>query len=154
MEAESTPSGGRGQDRHAVAGLFRRPSLRPSLSLLVRFIVALVVGAAAFLELRLFTSRMERELIESARVTARAVADDVELRSTTGEDSVEAAVLHEFLEVNPAVRSITVIRMDGQTPAVVLSTSTEERPAALSVAQRAVAAGDEIDEGSGLMRFV
>ena len=142
------------QDRHDVAGLFGRLSLRTRLSLLVGFIVALVVGAAAFLELRMFTSRMERELIEGARVTARAVADDVELRSRADGDAVEAEVLHEFLEVNPAVRSITVVRMDGETPAVVLSTSTEERPGALSVARRAVAAGDEIDEASGVMRFV
>jgi signal transduction histidine kinase len=134
--------------------LFARLSLRTRLSLLVGFIVALVVGAAAFLELRMFTVRMERELIESARVTARAVADDVELRSRTDEDAVEAAVLHEFLEVNPAVRSITVVRMDGDTPTVVLSTSTEERPAALNVAHRAMAAGDEIDQSAGLMRFV
>ena len=33
----------------------RRLSLRTRLSLLVGFIVALVVGAAAFLELRMFT---------------------------------------------------------------------------------------------------
>jgi len=154
MEIEPGEGLGRQQDRHAVAGLFARLSLRTRLSLLVGFIVALVVGAAAFLELRMFTVRMERELIESARVTARAVADDVELRSRTDEDAVEAAVLHEFLEVNPAVRSITVVRMDGDTPTVVLSTSTEERPAALNVAHRAMAAGDEIDQSAGLMRFV
>ena len=154
MEIEPGEGLGRQQDRHAVAGLFARLSLRTRLSLLVGFIVALVVGAAAFLELRMFTVRMERELIESARVTARAVADDVELRSRTDEDAVEAAVLHEFLEVNPAVRSITVVRMDGDTPTVVLSTSTEERPAALNVAHRAMAAGDEMDQSAGLMRFV
>src|SRR6478735_6440229 len=149
LEARDGP-----QDRHDVAGLFGRLSLRTRLSLLVGFIVALVVGAAAFLELRMFTSRMERELIEGARVTARAVADDVELRSRADGDTVEAAVLHEFLEVNPAVSSITIIRMAGQTTEVVLSTSTGERPDALRVAERAVAAGDEIDESAGLIRFV
>src|SRR5215207_5792833 len=154
MDVDATEISDRQQDRHAVARLFGRLSLRTRLSLLVGFIVALVVGAAAFLELRMFTSRMERELIEGARVTARAVADDVELRSRAEGAAVEAEVLHEFLEVNPAVRSITVIRMAGQTLEVVLSTSTEERPDALRVAERAVAAGDEIDESAGLMRFV
>jgi two-component system NtrC family sensor kinase len=154
MDVDATRDAARQQDRHAVAGLFRNRSLRTRLSLLVGFIVALVVGTAAFVELRMFTSRMERELIDSARVTARAVADYVELRARADDPVVEAAVLHEFLEVNPAVRSITVIRMDGQRAGLVLSTSTEERPAALDVAERAIAAGDEIDEGAGLIRFV
>src|SRR3954451_6221045 len=112
MKVDAREVGAGQQDRHAVAGLFGRLSLRTRLSLLVGFIVALVVGTAAFVELRMFTSRMERELIDSARVTARAVADYVELRARADDQVVEGAVLHEFLEVNPAVRSITVIRMD------------------------------------------
>src|SRR5207344_558760 len=103
----------RGQERHAVARLLRPLSLRTRLSLLVGFIVALVVGAAAFLELRMFTARMESELIGGARITARAVADDVELRSSADNDAVEAEVLHEFLEVNPAVRAISVVDIAG-----------------------------------------
>jgi signal transduction histidine kinase len=143
----------RGQDRHAVARLLQPLSLRTRLSLLVGFIVAIVVGAAAFLELRMFTTRMENELIGSARITGRAVADDFELR-TRDDAAVESGVLHEFLEVNPAVRSITVIEPDGQAARIVLSTSSEERKAAIAVAERAIAEGDEVDEGSGPIRFV
>ena len=109
-------------------------SLRTRLSLLVGFIVALVVGAAAFLELRMFTTRMERELIGGARNTARAVADDFELRSRADDNAIEAEVLHQFLEVNPAVRSITVIEVDGDAARTVLSTSSDERHAAIEVA--------------------
>ena len=139
MDVDATPDAGRQQDRHAVAGLFRNRSLRTRFSLLVGFIVALVVGAAAFVELRMFTSRMESELIDRrprhrARGGRRCGAAIAGGRSTV----VEAAVLHEFLEVDPAVGSITVIRMDGQTAGLVLSTSTEERPAALDVAERAI----------------
>jgi signal transduction histidine kinase len=144
----------RRQDRHAVARLLGPLSLRTRLSLLVGFIVALVVGAAAFLELRMFTTRMESELIGSARVTARAVADDFELRVRGDGDAVEGEVLHQFLEVNPAVRAITVIEADPQGPKTVLSTSSDERRAAIDVAQRAIAGGDEADEASGAMRFV
>ena len=89
MDVDATPDAGRQQDRHAVAGLFRNRSLRTRFSLLVGFIVALVVGTAAFVELRMFTSRMERELIDSARVTARAVADYVELRARADDPVVE-----------------------------------------------------------------
>ena len=141
------------QDRHAVARLSGPLSLRTRLSLLVGFIVALVVGAAAFLELRTFTSTMEAELTSAARVTARAVADDMELRSRADDNVVESGVLHEFLEVNPAVRAITVIEMDGTTPKTVLSTSSDERHPAIALAQRAITEGDEVDEVAGPLRF-
>ena len=85
IDAQREVPGGQ-QDRHAVAGLFARLSLRTRLSLLVGFIVALVVGAAAFLELRMFTvTHGERADRKRPGVTARAVADDVELRSRTDE---------------------------------------------------------------------
>ena len=141
------------QDRHAVAGLSGPLSLRTRLSLLVGFIVALVVGAAAFLELRTFTSTMEAELTSAARVTARAVADDMELRSRADDNVVESGVLHEFLEVNPAVRTITVIEVDGTTPKTVLSTSSDERRPAIALAPRAITEGDEVDEVAGPLRF-
>jgi two-component system NtrC family sensor kinase len=137
-----------------VAGLLGPISLRTRLSLLVGFIVAVVVGAAAFLELRMFTTRMESELIGGARITARAVADDFELRSRADDSAVESEVLHQFLEVNPAVRAITVIEADGETPKTVMSTSSDERRAAIDVAQRAITGGDEADEVSGPIRFV
>ena len=68
MSVDVAEAAGRRQERHAVAGLLGPLSLRTRLSLLVGFIVAVVVGAAAFLELRMFTTRMESELIGSARV--------------------------------------------------------------------------------------
>jgi two-component system, NtrC family, sensor kinase len=154
MNVDVADGAARGQDRHAVARLLGPVSLRTRLSLLVGFIVAIVVGTAALLELRMFTTRMESELIGGARITARAVADDFELRTRADDTLVEGEVLHEFLEVNPAVRAITVIAPEGQTAKTVLSTSSEERRAALDVAQRAIADGDEVDEASGPMRFV
>jgi two-component system, NtrC family, sensor kinase len=154
MNVDVAEGADRRQDRHAVAGLLGPLSLRTRLSLLVGFIVALVVGAAAFLELRMFTSRMESELIGGARVTARAVADDMELRSRADDNAVESELLHEFLEVNPAVRAITVIEADGATPKIVLSTSSDERRPAIDLAQRAITEGDEVDDVSGAVRFV
>src|SRR4051812_16413751 len=120
MTVAGKTTAGRRHERHAVAGL-PALSLRTRLSLLVGFIVALVVGAAAFLELRMFTARMQSELIEGARITARAVADDVELRSKAENDAIETEVLHEFLEVNPAVRAISVVDIDGTQARPVLS---------------------------------
>ena len=88
-----------------MAGLLRPLSLRARLSLLVGFIVAVVVSAAAFLELRMFERTLASELLDAARRTALAVADDLELRSRTPDvDDNPSAALHQFLEVNPAVR--------------------------------------------------
>ena len=154
MNEDVAAIAGRRQDRHAVARLSGPLSLRTRLSLLVGFIVALVVGAAAYLELHTFTSTMEAELTGAARVTARAVADDMELRSRADDNVVESGLLHEFLEVNPAVRAITVIELDGATPKTVLSTSSDERRPAIELARRAITEESEVDEVSGPMRFV
>ena len=91
----------RGQERHAVARLLRPLSLRTRLSLLVGFIVAVVVGAAAFLELRMFTARMESELIGGARITARAVADDFELRRGRHAQSRAASCTNSSRSIRP-----------------------------------------------------
>ena len=154
MSMDVANAGVTGQDRHAVARLLRPLSLRTRLSLLVGFIVAVVVGAAAFVELRLFTTTMENELTNTARITARAVADDFELRVQADGDAVEADALHQFLEVNPSVRAISVVAGDAQDASTVLSTSSDERRAAIDVARRAIATGDEVDSVSGAMRFV
>jgi signal transduction histidine kinase len=145
---------GRVQDRHAVARLPRALSLRTRLSLLVAFIVAVVVGAAAFMELRLFTDTMESELMAAARITGRAVADDFELRGHVDGDPVEEDVLHQFLELNPAVRAITVMDVDQHGPRLLVSTSSVERRMALEVGRRAIASSEEQDDKQGPMRFI
>ncbi len=145
---------GQVQDRHAVARLSRALSLRTRLSLLVAFIVAVVVGTAAFMELRLFTDTMESELMAAARITGRAVADDFELRGHVDGDPAEEDVLHQFLELNPAVRAITVMDVDQHGSRLLVSTSSVERRMALEVGRRAIASGDEQDDRQGPMRFV
>jgi two-component system, NtrC family, sensor kinase len=144
------------QDRHAVAGLLRPLSLRARLSLLVGFIVAVVVSAAAFLELRMFERTLATELLDAARRTALAVADDLELRSRTPPDPDDgpSAALHQFLEVNPAVRAITVVDLDGDNARVVASTSSDERQVAISVARQAIASGDVVYSEADPLRFV
>ena len=143
------------QDRHAVASLLRPLSLRARLSLLVGFIVAVVVSAAAFLELRMFEQTLASELLDAARRTAVAVADDLELRSHTPEPNSESsAALHQFLEVNPAVRAITVVDLDGDDARVVASTSSDERQVAISVARQAISTGDVVTAQVDPLRFV
>ena len=143
-----------GRERHAVAGLLPALSLRARLSLLVGFVVAVVVGTAAFLEIRMFERTVESEQIDAARLTAIAVADDLELRGRSGDDTNPSEALHQFLEVNAAVRAITVVDLAGGQPHVVASTSSDERPVAVAAAQAAIASGDLVNQDSGSLRFV
>src|SRR4026207_403340 len=69
-------------------------SLRMRLALLVALSTAIVIGIEAFLEIRVFERAVERDLLETARLTALAVADDYELRA----DPVDAAAVAEGLD--------------------------------------------------------
>src|SRR6187455_1546560 len=113
-------------------------SLRVRLAILVALCTAVVIGIEAFLEIRVFERAVERDLLETARVTAVAVADDYELRA----DPVDAAALtrdlHELVLSAPMLRTLTVVQVTDSTPAVVASTSSEERPEALDLALHAV----------------
>ena len=113
-------------------------SLRLRLALLVALMTAIVIGIEAYLEIRVFERTVERDLLETARVTALAVADDYELRS----DPVDAAALsidlHELVASSPTLRTLTIVQLTGDSATVVASTSTGERPEALALAARAV----------------
>jgi two-component system, NtrC family, sensor kinase len=141
------------QDRHGVARL-PPVSLRFRLSLLVGFVVAVVVGAAAVLELRMFQRTMEAELFDAARLTAVAVADDLELRTRSGGDAGSGGALHQFLEVNPSVRAITIVDLDNGEPRIVASTSSDERQPAIEAARQAIASSDVVNDAAGPFRFV
>ena len=126
------------QRRPTEAKLRDARSLRVRLAILVALCTAVVIGIEAFLEIRVFERAVERDLLETARVTAVAVADDYELRA----DPVDAAALtrdlHELVLSAPMLRTLTVVRITDSTPAVVASTSSEERPEALDLALHAV----------------
>jgi two-component system, NtrC family, sensor kinase len=154
MASGAADVSGRRQDRHAVAGLLPGLSLRTRLSLVVGVIVATVVGAAAVLELRMFEQTLESELIDAARITAIAVADDLELRGRSGNDGDVGEMLHQFLEVNAAVRAITVVDLDQDATRIVASTLSVERPVAVDVARDAMTTGDVVSIAEGPLRFV
>ncbi len=126
------------QRRPTGAKLRGARSLRVRLAILVALCTAVVIGIEAFLEIRVFERAVERDLLETARVTAVAVADDYELRA----DPVDAAALtrdlHELVLSAPMLRTLTVVQVTDSTPAVVASTSSEERAEALDLALNAV----------------
>ena len=134
-EIEAVPAT---QRRPTGAKLRRALSLRMRLALLVALSTAIVIGIEAFLEIRVFERAVERDLLETARLTALAVADDYELRADPVDAAALSADLHELVLTAPTLRTLTIVQLDGDTPAIVASTSTGERPEALALATRAM----------------
>jgi two-component system, NtrC family, sensor kinase len=132
-----------------VAGEQQRPSgakLRPGISLrlrlalLVALSVAIVIGIEAYLEIRVFERTVENDLLDTATVTARVVADDYELRNDPVDADALSTNLHDLVGSAPPLRTLTIVQVNGDTPVVVASTSTGERPEAIALGVSAVRA--------------
>src|SRR4026207_857757 len=113
-------------------------SLRMRLALLVALSTAIVIGIEAFLEIRVFERAVERDLVETARLTALAVADDFELRPMPIDRTALASALPELALAAPTLRTLTIVQFVDGAPEVIASTSSEERPEALALASRAI----------------
>jgi two-component system NtrC family sensor kinase len=117
-------------------------SLRARLALLVALSTAAVIGVEAYLEIRVYESAVERDLVETARRTAIAVADDFELRGTPLDRTAVSMDLHELASTVPSLRTLTVMAVaPGGLPEVVASTSSGERREALDLGAQAVRDG-------------
>jgi signal transduction histidine kinase len=127
------------QARPSVAKLRRSFSLRTRLALLITLAVALIIGVQAIIEISVFERTVERDLLETARLTAVAVADDFELRREPIDVDSLGDMLHEFAVSAPAIRTVSVIGVTGDQSEVIASTSSDERDEALRAARRAVA---------------
>jgi len=126
------------QLRPSGAKLRRVLSLRLRLALLVALSTAIVIGIEAFLEMRIFERTLEHDLLDTARVTALAVADDFELRSDPIDAPSLSIDLHELVASTPTLRTITIVQLSPDDPTIVASTSTGERPEALTLAGQAI----------------
>jgi len=125
MDSMPFPGRARGaQARPTVAAWPRTVSVGARLALAVAVSVALVIGSLTFIGLRIGAQRLESDLRETARVTAAAVADDLELRPDPISREAIAPALHEFMSAAPSLQSITVFRAGEETPSVIASTSS------------------------------
>jgi signal transduction histidine kinase len=137
-----------------VAKVRRALSLRVRLMLLVALAVTFVLGVEALLEVRVFERDVERDLLETARLTAVAVADDYELRREPVDVAAVGATLHEFAIGAPAIRTVSLIET-GDDPRVIASTSSGERGEALAAARQAGTSQEAVAiEGTGGMAVV
>ncbi len=143
------------QARPSVAKLRRSFSLRTRLALLVSLAVALVIGVQAVLEIGVFERTVERDLVETARLTALAVADDFELRRDPLDVAAISTMLHEFAVSAPAIRTVSLVEATDNGTTVIASTSSGERAEALAVARQSVIERQTVfREGPGGMAIV
>lgn len=132
-----------------------RWSLRTRLALLLALTIAVVIGVTTYVQSLVVERTLEAELRDAARLTALAVADDLELRE--GPLSAEGmhATLQEFIDAVPELGSISVITLDGGRPVIVASTSLSQQTDALDVGLRAIERKDvSWDERGDSMRIL
>jgi two-component system NtrC family sensor kinase len=138
------PAAEAAQPRPTGAKLRRVISLRLRLALLVALSIGAVISIEAFLEIRVFEREVERDLLETARLTALAMADDYELRTEPIDPAVIATDLHELVLTAPTLRTLSIVHVADGVAAVVASTSSEERGEALMLAVRAVESSETV----------
>src|SRR5438132_1075654 len=86
--------------RHIVAKWRKGLSLRARLALLVALGVAAVIALLSFLQVGLVQRTVEKQLVDSARATALAIADGMGAL----DQSDVPGWLQDFIEADPAVR--------------------------------------------------
>jgi two-component system NtrC family sensor kinase len=132
---KASPGGGR-QSRPTVATLLA--PLRVRLLLLVALVLSVVVGAAAYWEVRLFEISLTASTTDTARSTAQAVADDIEVNDEPSARGDLHELLREFTYAFPSTRAILVVRLQDGEPTVVASTSSAEGKDWFALARQAI----------------
>jgi len=124
-----------------AAGTGRRRGpwpLRIQLALSLAFAIAAVIGTTTYLQSRVVEGTLENELLEAARLTALAVADDLELRGVPVDADELRQHLQEFVDTAPELHSISIITLENGQPVLFATTASGERQDPLEVGRRAI----------------
>lgn len=153
--AQDLPASSTVRPRHSLWGRwFTRLSLRVQITVLVALVVTLVVTASAYLQIRAFEATILADLLETARGTAQAVADSIELQRDPLNAEVVADTLREFIEAVPSIRVISAVTLVGSEPVVIASTSSRVKGEALAIAARVMERKATLWDGTGAIRTV
>jgi signal transduction histidine kinase len=126
-------------------------SIRLRLALAGAVVVCIVIGALTAIGLAFAERRLEEDLREEARITAIAVADDLELRTDDIGSASSVTTLREFLNAAPAVRDITLYSAENGSLRAVLATSASSTEENLDpLVMRAVNEMRTLNENRGL----
>jgi signal transduction histidine kinase len=101
-------------------------------------LVCLVIGALTVVGLAVAERRLEDDLRQEARLTAIAVADDLELRSDPIASPAAMTMLREFLNTGASVREIALFTAADGPPRPVIATSPDAGAVADALVVRAL----------------
>jgi two-component system NtrC family sensor kinase len=133
-----------------------RLSLRTRLLWMAALMTGLVVGATTYLKNRIIEATVEREALDAARLAALGVAADLTDRETLPTAADLEELLAEFTRAVPAIRSLTITRVQGDGSAIEASTESNPPAAALELARQVTVSREPAvsEESAGPVRFV
>ncbi|HXD17686.1 MAG TPA: ATP-binding protein [Vicinamibacterales bacterium] len=141
----STEGGSRpaAQERPTAARSPRRLALGTRLTIYVTVSVAAVITLITFVGTLIAQRQLDKDLRETAEVTAFAVADEIALRQEPVAGEPLVPVLRSFMNAAPDLRSITVFRAVGGHAETLVSTSVVA-PAPPALVQDVINGGDPV----------
>jgi signal transduction histidine kinase len=129
-------------------------SLRVRLVLLVAVVAAAVIAIENYLETRTFQRTAQEDRLLAAAATARAVADDIELRDGFDAPREIQTLLHQFLDATPTLRDIAVLKREGDALVLFARTSSAPSDDILATARLALERRELTWGGTGRERSV
>jgi two-component system NtrC family sensor kinase len=111
-------------------------SLRVRLLLMVALSAALVVGGTTYVQRRIIVSAVEEEALDAAGATALGVAAELTEREGLPSPAELDDMLADFQRMVPAVRALTVTRVDDDGSVSVTSTTDRQAPEGVRVLSR------------------
>jgi signal transduction histidine kinase len=139
---DTGPGGSPAQDRHTAAPPPRRLSLGTRLALSVAGSVAIVILALTVAGLAFAERQLRADLLETARVTAVALADDIEAHGEPVTSDDFLPVLGDFMNAAADLYAISIFGIDNGTPELIVTTSAVAPPSTALV-QQVIASGEE-----------
>src|SRR4029077_17724743 len=103
---ERTVAADGAHERPTVANWSHGASLKSTLILAVAASAAVVIGGVTLVGMRIAERLLDSDVRDTARLTAVAVADEVELRPDVDPPGI-VPVLHEFMAAAPSLRTIS-----------------------------------------------
>jgi signal transduction histidine kinase len=131
-------------------------SLHARLLVMVALSAALVVGGVTALQRRIVVAAVEDEAVEAAGATALGVAAEITEHDGLPTDADLDEMLADFQRMVPAVRGLTVVRLDEQGRLATAASTEHPPPAVAALSRRALETRERAvsDLRDGPARFV
>ena len=129
------------QERHTPARLPRRRSVGARLAFSVAVSVSAVLATVTIAAISIANRQIDADVRETARVTAVALADEIELHEEPVSRDALVPLLRDFMNAATDLDSIDVFRLDNGSPVLLVTTSTIDRPPT-DLVQRAIRMGE------------